>query len=59
MFPSNQNLSSDVTIQSSSSGKNEDGLVQGYQSRFANLPLYQGYGIIAHQVGFQFKVYYF
>ncbi|CAH8872753.1 unnamed protein product [Trichobilharzia szidati] len=56
MFPSNQNLSSDVTIQSSSSGKNEDGVVQGYQSRFANLPLYQGYGIIAHQMALSNKV---
>ncbi|TNN15801.1 Ephexin-1 [Schistosoma japonicum] len=64
MFASNQTLTSDkvVQIQGSQSNKetdicskNDDGIVHGYQSRFANLPLYQGYGIIAHQIALSNK----
>ncbi|CAH8566897.1 unnamed protein product [Schistosoma turkestanicum] len=64
MFASNQTLTSDKVSQSRGSkannkiniySKNEDGTVQGYQSRFANLPLYQGYGIIAHQIALSNK----
>ncbi|CAH8674036.1 unnamed protein product [Schistosoma bovis] len=64
MFASNQTLTSDKVSQSHSSksnneiniySRNDDGIVQGYQSRFANLPLYQGYGIIAHQIALSNK----
>ncbi|CAH8682161.1 unnamed protein product [Schistosoma rodhaini] len=64
MFASNQTLTSDKVSQSRGSksnneiniySRNDDEIVQGYQSRFANLPLYQGYGIIAHQIALSNK----